>query len=108
MKIILTRSSVLQGEVLVLELVAIDGLSTSTVSSSEVSTLAHEVGDHTVEGGALEAEPLLTGAQSAEVLTGLWYNIGPQLKCSIINKLEIMAERRKQLRTPAGKTPFRA
>ena len=75
-----SRSSVLQGEVLIFELVAIDGLSTSTVSSSEVSTLAHEVGDHTVEGGALEAEPLLTGAQSAEILRGLWYNIGPQLK----------------------------
>ena len=79
MKIILTRSSVLQGEVLIFELITIDGLSSSTVSSSEVSTLAHEVGDHTVEGGALEAVPLLTGAQSAEVLTSLWYDIRPQL-----------------------------
>jgi len=30
--------------------------------------LAHEAGDHAVEGGALEAEPLLAGAESAEVL----------------------------------------
>jgi len=68
---ILTWSSVLQGEVLVLELVAIDGLATSTVSGSEVTTLAHEVGDDTVECGSLEAESLLSCAQSTEVLRGL-------------------------------------
>ena len=72
----------LQGEVLILELVAVDGLSTGTVSSGKVSTLAHEVGDHTVEGGALEAEPLLPGAESTEVLAGLWHDACSQLKYS--------------------------
>ena len=72
----------LQGEVLVLKLVAIDGLATSAVSGSEVATLAHEVGDHAVECGALESESLLSSAKSTEVLTGLWDNICPQLKIS--------------------------
>jgi len=76
---------VLQGEVLILELVAVDGLSTGTVSSGKVSTLAHEVGDHTVEGGALEAEPLLPGAESTEVLTGLWHDVCSQLHDDLAN-----------------------
>ena len=42
--------------------------------------LAHEVGDDTVEGGALVAVSLLPGAQGAEVLRGLGDNIAPQLK----------------------------
>ena len=41
-KVILTGSSVLQGEVLILELVAIDGLSSSAVSSGEVATLTEK------------------------------------------------------------------
>ena len=67
----LTRSSVLQTEVLVLKLVAIDGLSTSSVSSGEVPSLTHEVGDDAVEAGALVAEALLSGAQGTEVLSSL-------------------------------------
>ena len=70
----------LQREVLVLELVAIDGLSSSSITSSEVSSLAHEVGNHTVEGGALVAESLLSSAQSTKVLSSLGDNIIPQLK----------------------------
>jgi hypothetical protein len=34
----------------------------------ELASLAHEVGDDAVEGGALEAEALLAGAERAEVL----------------------------------------
>lgn len=34
------------------------------------SYLAHEGGDHTVEGGALVAEALLTSAQGSEVFWG--------------------------------------
>ena len=73
----------LQLEVLVLELVAVDGLASSAVSSGEVATLAHEVGDDTVEGGSLEAVSLLAGAQGAEVLTGLGDNVSSQLKLTI-------------------------
>jgi len=74
-----SRSGVFQGEVLILELVAIDGLSSGAISSSEVTTLAHEVGDDAVEGGSLKSEPLLPGAEGAEVLAGLGNHIRPQL-----------------------------
>ena len=40
------------------------------------SHLAHEVGDHPVEGGTLESEALLAGAEGAEVLRGLWHHVG--------------------------------
>ena len=39
----------LQLEVLILELVAIDGLATSAIVVGEVTTLAHELGDDAVE-----------------------------------------------------------
>lgn len=47
---VVTRASVLQGEVLVLELVSVDGLSAGAIVVGEVTTLAHEVGNDTVEG----------------------------------------------------------
>jgi hypothetical protein len=71
---------VLEGEVLVLELVSIDGLSASAVVVGEVATLAHEVGDDTVEGGALVSVSLLAGAQGAEVLGSLGHYVRAQLK----------------------------
>lgn len=47
-----TGAGMLQGEVLILKLVAVDGLAAGTVVVGEISSLAHEVGDHTVEGGS--------------------------------------------------------
>ena len=51
-----------------------------------LTTLAHEVGDHTMESGALEverlarpADTLLTGAESTEVLSGLRNHISTEL-----------------------------
>ena len=38
----------------------------------EVTSLKHELGDDTVEAGALVPKALLAGAESAEVLGGLW------------------------------------
>ena len=67
----LTRSSVLQSEILVLKLVAVDGLSPGSISSGEVTSLTHEVGDDTVETGALVAEALLSSAQGTEILRSL-------------------------------------
>jgi hypothetical protein len=79
---LVTRASVLQREVLVLELVSIDGLSASAIVVGEVTTLAHEVGNDTVEGGGLEAVALLAGAQGAEVFSGPGYDVRAQLKMS--------------------------
>jgi len=72
-------SGVLQLEVLVLKLVAIDALATSPVVVGEVSTLAHEAWDDTVEGGASKAKALLSGAQCTEVFCCLGHNICSQL-----------------------------
>lgn len=44
-----TWSSVLELEVLILKLVAIDGLAASAVVIGEITTLAHELGDDAVE-----------------------------------------------------------
>jgi len=74
-----SRSGVLQLEVLILELVAVDRLATSSVVVGEVTTLAHEVRDDAVEAGALEAESFLASAQSTEVLGSLWHYFGSQL-----------------------------
>lgn len=67
-----TRSGVLQDEVLILELVSVDGLTSGSVMVLEVATLAHEVRNHTVEGGTLVTKALLSGAESAEVFTCFW------------------------------------
>ncbi len=50
---------------------AIDGLAASAVSSGEITTLEHELGDNSVEHGALEPQvlglgTLLTGAQNSK------------------------------------------
>jgi len=65
-------ASVLEGEVLVSELLAIDRSATSAVASSEVTTLAHEVWNDSVELGANEsAANLGLNAKSSEVLSSL-------------------------------------
>jgi len=67
-------------EVLVGELLTIDGLATSAVATGEVTTLEHEVRDDTVELGARVAEALLASAESAEVLDGLGDNVIEELE----------------------------
>jgi hypothetical protein len=66
---------VLQNEVLVLELVAVDRLASTAIAAGEVTTLEHKLRDYAVENGALEmqglargASSLLAGAEAAEVL----------------------------------------
>lgn len=90
---------VLSDEVLVGELLAVDGLATGAlvcmlascslwveglgwggggsayVATGEVTTLEHELRDDAVEGRAGVAEALLAGAESAEVLSGLGDNV---------------------------------
>jgi len=81
-----TRSSVLELEVLISELVSVDGLATGSVSDGEITTLAHELRDDTMEDGTLKVEglaglahTLLTGAEASEVLNGLGDHIGAEL-----------------------------
>lgn len=72
-------SQMLQGEVLVLEFRSIDGLSASAVVVGEVTTLAHEVWNDTVECGSLVTETLFASAQSTEVLSSLRGNVRTEL-----------------------------
>jgi hypothetical protein len=81
------RTGVLELEVLIGELVAIDRLATSAITAGEVATLAHELRNDTVELGALVvqwlaalAHALLAGAQSTEVLGSAWNNIVEELR----------------------------
>lgn len=85
----------LDAEVLVFELLAIDRFTTSSlcdiftlaslverdgcldthVSAGEVTTLSHEPGNHTVECRACISEALLTSCQGAEVTSRLWDDV---------------------------------
>ena len=60
-------------------LLAVDGLSTGTVTAGEVTTLEHELGDDAVEGGTSIAVSLLASAESAEVLGALGGNVSAEL-----------------------------
>lgn len=62
---------VLQLEVLIGELVAVDTLAASAVALGEVTALDHELLDNTVEAGALVAVALLAGSKGTEVLSSL-------------------------------------
>jgi len=90
-------SSVLQLKVLIRELVSVDGLSTSSIVVGKVSSLAHEVGDDTMEGRSLESESLLTSAESTEVLAGLRHNVIPQLHDHLSDRGSISSNVEKNL-----------
>ena len=82
-----TWAGVLVLEVLISELLAVDGLATGAVHASEVTTLDHEVWDDTVEWAALVVEwlaraavALLTSAEGTEVLGSLWNIISIKLE----------------------------
>jgi hypothetical protein len=62
---------VLELEVLVWELGAVNALAARAVTLREVATLNHELLDHTVEGRALVAEVFLARGQGTEVLSSL-------------------------------------
>lgn len=67
----LTFTSVLQSEVLVFEFLSIDGFPPSTIVLSEVSSLAHEVRNNTMENASLVTKARFTGAQLAEIFCSL-------------------------------------
>lgn len=57
-----------EDKVLVVKLASIDGFAPCAIVVGEVSSLAHELRDDTVETAALEPKTLLMGAQAAEIL----------------------------------------
>lgn len=68
------------GEVFVSKLFTVDGLTTGTVTSGEVTTLQHELRNDSVERGSSVTETLFTGTESSEVFSGLWDNVVVQLE----------------------------
>jgi len=82
-------AGMLEGEVLVGELLAVDRLAASSIMVGEVTALAHEVRDDTVEGRALEAEALLAGAQGAEVLSRARHHVRAELEDNSADLLAI-------------------
>merc|ERR1719244_1322743 len=83
------RSGVLQLEILILKLGTVDRLATSTISSSEVTPLAHKVGNHPVERRSLETEPLLAGTQCPEVFRSLGNHVFSQFHHNITKRSSI-------------------
>jgi len=62
------------------EFLAIDGLATSAVVPGEITTLKHELGDHTVEGGTLIAVTVLASRKFTEVPCGFGDDVVEQPK----------------------------
>jgi hypothetical protein len=80
-----TRASVLESEVLVGKFLAVDGLATGAVAAGEVTTLAHEIVNDTMERRALEVQrlaglplTLFAGAEGAEIFRGLGRDVVEQ------------------------------
>ena len=60
-------------KVLVVEFLAIDRSSSSSVVVGKVTSLAHELGDDSVKARTFVAKAFFAGAESAEVLGGFWH-----------------------------------
>lgn len=88
-----SSSCVLQREILILELVSVDALSTGSVVFGEVSALAHEFRDDAMERAVLVSKALLTSAQGTEVLSSLWNDIRAKLhddfSCKISTDVDV-------------------
>jgi len=67
----LSLFGVLELEVLVRELGAVDALSAGSVTPGEITTLDHELLDDAVESRSLVAKALLASSQGTEVFCGL-------------------------------------
>lgn len=70
--------SMLELEVLIGELVAVDGAAARAVTAREVATLDHKVADHAMEFAVLVTKSILARAELLEVLAGLRHVITVQ------------------------------
>jgi len=75
-----TGAGVLESEVLVSKLLAVDRLAASAVAVGEVTALEHEVGDDAVEAGLGVAVAVLASAELTEVAGSLGDNIVVELE----------------------------
>ena len=70
----------LELEVLVGELFAVDALATGSVVVGEVASLQHELGDDAVKARSLVAKALFFGAQDPEVARCFGHNVIKKLE----------------------------
>lgn len=70
-----SRDIVLEDKVFIGEFFSVNGFATGTILPGKVASLAHELGNNTVERAALEAKSLLSSAQGAEVLGTFWSDV---------------------------------
>ena len=96
-----TRLVVLELEVLVSELGAVDRLAARAVASGEVTTLEHKVRDHTVEVRAGVAEALLASAESTEVSGSLRNHIVEQLELNSAERGAVLGNVEENVRHSA-------
>lgn len=75
-----SRLGMLQCEVLISKLFAVDRLPARAVVPREIAPLQHEVRDDSVECAASIAEPMLPGCQLTEVAGSLWHGFVKQLE----------------------------
>lgn len=71
-----SRSSMLELEVLVGKLCAVDGFASGSISCGEIASLEHEVRDDSVEAAARVTEAMLSSGELSEILGGLWDDAG--------------------------------
>ena len=71
------------------ELLSIDGLATSAVTTGEVTTLEHERRNNTVETRSCITEAVLACRQFAEVLRRLWDDIIVELEDDAAERLAV-------------------
>lgn len=81
-----SRASVLQREVLVFEFVTINRFATSAVVVGEVTALAHEIRNDSVEGATTVSKTFFTSAQGAEVLGCSWNDVTSQFHSDASNR----------------------
>lgn len=78
-------------KVLVWELFTVNRLTTGSVETGKVTSLQHELGNHSVKDRSLVTESLLTSAKGSEVLSGLW-DIRVQLESDTAQWLALLLE----------------
>lgn len=81
---------------------SVDGLSSSSVVVGEVTTLAHEARNDTVEARTLVSESRLASTELSEVLGRLGDNISPELHNDAASRLTADRDIKENLRVGPG------